>query len=86
MPSAHPLSHPWDVTPAAARKIQERLRGHVVLEDDLGPVRYVAGTDVAFEQREVVKNEKRQGENQPYGRVFNAIVEGIFPQEYGWPW
>ena len=54
MPSAHPLSHPWDVTPAVAREIQERLRGHVVLEDDLGPVRYVAGSDVAFEQRKTI--------------------------------
>ena len=26
------------------------------------------------EQRGVVKNEKRQGENQPYGRVFDSVV------------
>jgi deoxyribonuclease V len=41
--------HPWDVTPAEARGIQERLRGRVCREDDFGPVRLVAGTDVAFE-------------------------------------
>jgi deoxyribonuclease V len=41
--------HAWDVTPAEARAIQERLRGRVRLEDDFGTVRYVAGTDVAFE-------------------------------------
>ncbi len=30
-------------------------------------------------QREVVKNEKRQGENQPYGRAFSIIFEELFP-------
>lgn len=32
------------------------------------------------EQRGVVQNEKRQGENQPYGRAFNTIMEESFPQ------
>ncbi|MEQ8955916.1 MAG: pitrilysin family protein, partial [Gammaproteobacteria bacterium] len=36
------------------------------------------------EQRGVVQNEKRQGENQPYGRVFTAILESVFP--YGHPY
>ncbi|MFW6205679.1 MAG: M16 family metallopeptidase, partial [Gemmatimonadota bacterium] len=31
------------------------------------------------EQRGVVQNEKRQGENQPYGRVFNLIQEAVYP-------
>src|SRR5688500_12282716 len=31
-------------------------------------------------QIEVVKNEKRQGENQPYGRLFSIIVENLFPE------
>jgi len=31
-------------------------------------------------QRGVVQNEKRQGENQPYGRAFEAIQKGVFPQ------
>ena len=30
-------------------------------------------------QRAVVKNEKRQGENQPYGRAFSIIFENFFP-------
>ncbi|MFP3943389.1 MAG: M16 family metallopeptidase [Alphaproteobacteria bacterium] len=30
-------------------------------------------------QRGVVQNEKRQGDNQPYGRVFYPILEGLFP-------
>lgn len=31
------------------------------------------------EQRGVVQNEKRQGENQPYGKVYNRITESIYP-------
>lgn len=42
-------AHRWDVTPAEARAIQERLRGHVVHRDRLGKLRRVAGVDVGFE-------------------------------------
>jgi zinc protease len=40
------------------------------------------------EQRKVVKNERRQGlENQPYGRWFSLLFEGIYPSghPYSWP-
>ena len=39
------------------------------------------------EQRGVVQNEKRQGENRPYGRVFNVAFENVFPagHPYSWP-
>ncbi|WP_210431064.1 M16 family metallopeptidase [Iodidimonas gelatinilytica] len=30
-------------------------------------------------QRGVVQNEKRQGENEPYGRAFETLQSGIFP-------
>ena len=39
-------------------------------------------------QRDVVKNERRQGlENVPYGRWFPLLFEGIFPSDhpYSWP-
>ena len=38
-------------------------------------------------ERGVVQNEKRLGENQAYGRVFDRIVERIFPaaHPYSWP-
>ena len=39
-------------------------------------------------QREVVRNERRQGlENQPYGRAFKTISENLFPagHPYSWP-
>ncbi len=35
---------------------------------------------VLDEQRGVVQNEKRQGDNQPYGLVRYKMTEGIFPQ------
>ena len=34
------------------------------------------------EQREVVKNEKREGENQPGGKLFYKIYEGVYPSNH----
>ena len=34
------------------------------------------------EQRGVVQNEKRSGENQPYGRVWDAITHATYPAEH----
>ncbi len=34
------------------------------------------------EQRGVVQNEKRQGENQPYGQADNLITKSIYPEEH----
>ena len=42
--------HPWQVTPAEARAIQDRLRSQVETKDRLGAVRRVAGIDVGFEE------------------------------------
>ena len=38
------------------------------------------------EQRGVVQNEKRQGENQPYGRVYNVLFENLFPEGHPYSW
>ncbi len=38
------------------------------------------------EQRGVVLNEKRQGENQPYGKVFRLLLEGLFPKGHPYSW
>jgi zinc protease len=38
------------------------------------------------EQRGVVQNEKRQGENQPYGQVYNLISDNTFPQGHPYSW
>jgi predicted Zn-dependent peptidase len=34
------------------------------------------------EQRGVVQNEKRQGENQPYGRAFTMLSKAVFPEAH----
>ena len=41
-------SHPWDVTPAEARQIQDQLRAYWNGQDDFGVIRTVAGLDAAF--------------------------------------
>ncbi|WP_404326194.1 M16 family metallopeptidase [Aerophototrophica crusticola] len=38
------------------------------------------------EQRKVVKNEKRQGENRPYGRIWEATLKGLFPSGHPYSW
>jgi zinc protease len=38
------------------------------------------------EQRGVVQNEKRQGENEPYGKVDLAMVEATFPKGHPYSW
>jgi zinc protease len=38
------------------------------------------------EQRGVVQNEKRQGQNQPYGKVFEQILVNLFPQGHPYSW
>ena len=38
------------------------------------------------EQRGVVQNEKRQGENQPYGRQFELITKAMFPAGHPYSW
>ena len=38
------------------------------------------------EQRAVVQNEKRQGENQPYGKVFGTILENVYPAGHPYSW
>ena len=38
------------------------------------------------EQRGVVQNEKRQRENQPYGRVYDILFENLFPEGHPYAW
>jgi zinc protease len=38
------------------------------------------------EQRGVVQNEKRQGENQPYGKAFSNIFENTYPRGHPYSW
>ncbi|MGB3716582.1 MAG: deoxyribonuclease V [Candidatus Promineifilaceae bacterium] len=48
------FDHPWDVSPKEAAAIQERLSKAVVLEDDLGLVRTVAGLDIGFLEKNTI--------------------------------
>lgn len=41
---------------------------------------------VLDEQRGVVQNEKRQGDNSPYGKTFYSILEGLFPEGHPYRW
>ncbi|WP_181918253.1 MULTISPECIES: pitrilysin family protein [unclassified Wenzhouxiangella] len=48
--------------------------------DRMGHLLGAVTQDRLDEQRGVVQNEKRQRENQPYGQVFNLIINNLFPQ------
>lgn len=47
--------------------------------DRMGHLLGAVDQDKLDEQRGVVQNEKRQGENRPYGQVFNLIIDNLFP-------
>ncbi len=47
--------------------------------DRMGYLLGAVTQDVLDEQRGVVQNEKRQGDNQPYGLVKYKMTEGLFP-------
>ncbi len=54
--------------------------------DRMGHLLGAIDQDKLDEQRGVVQNEKRQGENQPYGRVFDYITENVFPEGHPYSW
>ena len=49
--------------------------------DRMGHLLGVIDTARLDEQRGVVQNEKRQGENQPYGKAGITIAENTFPRD-----
>ena len=54
--------------------------------DRMGHLLGVVDQEKLDEQRGVVQNEKRQGENQPYGKAFTRISESAFPQGHPYSW
>ena len=48
--------------------------------DRMGHLLGAIDQDKLDEQRGVVQNEKRQGENQPYGQVYNRITNATYPK------
>jgi len=54
--------------------------------DRMGHMLGAITQDRLDEQRGVVQNEKRQGDNQPYGMVEYHLLEGIFPNDHPYSW
>lgn len=54
--------------------------------DRMGHLLGAIGQDKLDEQRGVVQNEKRQGENQPYGQQWNYITKAMFPKGHPYSW
>lgn len=54
--------------------------------DRMGHLLGAIDTAKLDEQRGVVQNEKRQGENQPYGRQYEIITQYTYPQGHPYSW
>lgn len=54
--------------------------------DRMGFLANYISREMLERERGVVQNEKRQGENQPYGRVFNEIGQKIYPYSHPYSW
>ena len=54
--------------------------------DRMGHLLGVIDQEKLDEQRGVVQNEKRQRENQPYGKVFDYILANVFPAGHPYSW
>ncbi|MEQ8206544.1 MAG: pitrilysin family protein [Woeseia sp.] len=54
--------------------------------DRMGHLLGVITQERLDEQRGVVQNEKRQGDNQPYGATEYRLLSGIFPSDHPYSW
>ena len=54
--------------------------------DRMGFLANYISKEMLERERGVVQNEKRQGENQPYGRVFDEIGRKIYPYSHPYSW
>ncbi len=54
--------------------------------DRMGHLLGVIDQDRLNEQRGVVKNEKRQGENRPYGKLFGELLKRAYPAHHPYSW
>jgi zinc protease len=54
--------------------------------DRMGFLANYISKEMLERERGVVQNEKRQGENQPYGRVFSEISGKIYPYSHPYSW
>ena len=54
--------------------------------DRMGFLAAQINEEMLTRERGVVQNEKRQGENQPYGRVYDRLVETMYPYSHPYSW
>ena len=54
--------------------------------DRMGFLANYISQEMLERERGVVQNEKRQGENRPYGGVFTEISEKIYPYSHPYSW
>ncbi len=54
--------------------------------DRMGFLANYISQEMLERERGVVQNEKRQGENQPYGKVFSEISGKIYPYSHPYSW
>lgn len=54
--------------------------------DRMGHLLGVIDQELLDEQRGVVQNEKRQGENQPYGQERNYLTKAMYPEGHPYSW
>ena len=54
--------------------------------DRMGHMQGAISKEKLDEQRGVVQNEKRQGENQPYGRTWTLLTENTYPAGHPYSW
>jgi zinc protease len=54
--------------------------------DRMGHLEGAISQEKLDEQRGVVQNEKRQGENEPYGLVYDLITENTYPEGHPYSW
>ena len=63
------------------------LERTLFLESDrMGFLANYISKDMLERERGVVQNEKRQGENQPYGRVRNEVSAKMYPYSHPYSW
>lgn len=54
--------------------------------DRMGHLLGAITQEILDEQRGVVQNEKRQGEDQPYGKVWDLITKSTYPKGHPYSW
>ncbi len=54
--------------------------------DRMGFLENYISQEMLDREKGVVKNEKRQGENRPYGRVFNEVFGKVYPYSHPYSW